>query len=215
MKVQVTEAQVWWIAIADEIRAREGLSWRVWFDAIQKVFQFAQVPTSLPQAGSGFEFKEGSLKTDSGALVVTAFQVYQDGLSVVVPSTTRNADTALQAALEVFLSIGVREPVTPSLHYYVSSIVADFDKSLDNLIPQWLLKSLSNAMPIEGVAHFLALHSNFDASKIRGRLGPINPTNFRLERRIGIPYDQNRYFSLANTTTEKHLDLLEEIERSI
>ena len=123
--------------------------------------------------------------------MVTNLQVYQDGLSVLVPSTTRNAETALQAALETFLSLGVREPVTPPLHYYVSSIIADFEKSLDNFIPQSLLKSISNAMSIDGNAQFLAFYSNFDPSNIRGRLVPINPTNFRIERRTGVPYDQN------------------------
>src|ERR1700730_16743274 len=215
MKVQATEAQAWWIALADEIRAREGLSWHVWFEALQKSFQFAQVPAALPQPGAAFEFKEGILKSDAGSIVISNLQVYNDGLSVLVPSTTQNADMALQAIMGVFLSIGMREPITPPLHYYVSSIVADFERSLDDLIPQPLLKSIGKAMSIEGDAHFLAFYSNFDASNIRGRLGPINPTNFRTERRTGVPYDQNRYFCLANTTTEKHIELLEEIERTV
>ncbi len=70
-------------------------------------------------------------------------------------------------------------------------------------------------MPVEGDAQLYTFRLNFDPSRIPGRLGPINPTNFLIERRVGVPYERNRYFSQANTTTEKHLELLEQIERSV
>ena len=215
MRIQATEAQVWWIAIVDEIRPHEGLAWQTWFEAIQQTFRFIQAPTELPKLGLGFEFKEGHLEDDQNVIGITSLQVYQDGFSIFFPSNTRNAEKALQAALETFYSLGFREPLTPPLHYYVSTIVADFDRSLDALIPEWLLKTIASTLPIEGENHFLLLQTNLDATKIEGRAAPVNPTNFRIERRAGVPYEQNRYFCQANTTTEKHINLLEEIERRL
>jgi Eco57I restriction-modification methylase/TaqI-like C-terminal specificity domain len=43
MKIQTTEAQVWWIAIADEIRPREGVPLPRWAQALQKKFNFVLV----------------------------------------------------------------------------------------------------------------------------------------------------------------------------
>jgi hypothetical protein len=94
-----------------------------------------------------------------------------------------------------------------------SQIVADFSVSLDKLFPSSLLQKTSEAFPIEAKAQFGSLHICAEKTTIPGRIGPLNPTTFNLARRIDIPYEANRYFSQANTTTEKHLELLEQIER--
>jgi hypothetical protein len=39
-----------------------------------------------------------------------------------------------------------------------------------------------------------------------------NPIRFRFERREGVAFGDNRYFSLAPTTSEKHQMLLESLE---
>jgi hypothetical protein len=41
------------------------------------------------------------------------------------------------------------------------------------------------------------------------------PPKFILERRAGIPFDKERYYSSAPIKTQDHITLLEEIERSI
>jgi hypothetical protein len=206
---------VWWIALADEIRPREGVPWQQMFAAIQKVFNFAEVPTKLPLPGQGYEFGEGSLKDGEALIAVNKLSIFNDGLNIQVPTDTGKAEQILQAAIEIFFSLGLREPVTPPLHYYLSNIVVDFEKSLDGFIHSPILKIIAAAMPAEGNAHFCSLRVNFDPSTLPPRLGPINPTNFLIERRMGVPYDQNRYFCQANTTTEKHILLLQQIEKSI
>ncbi len=102
MKIQTVDAGVWWIAIADEIRPREGLTWQKLFETVQKEFKFAEVPTQLPQGNRGYEFKQGSLEDAEGTIVITLLAVYNDGINVAVPSDTRKAEKALQAAMDVF-----------------------------------------------------------------------------------------------------------------
>jgi len=215
MNIQTTEAQVWWIAIADEIRPREGVPLARWAQALQKKFKFVQLPTGLPQPGQGFDFRTGTLEAGETLINISLLSVYSDGISVQVPANTRNAETVLQEVLGLFFSLGMREPTTPPLHYYASTIVADFEKSLNSLIPQSTLEHVAAAMPVQGNAEFNALHINFDQTTLPGRMAPINPSHFRIERRISVPYDQNRYFCQANTTTEKHIELLEQIERLV
>jgi hypothetical protein len=215
MKIQTTEAQVWWIAIADEIRPRVGVRLPTWAQTLQKKFNFVQLPTGLPAAGQGFDFRAGTLEAGETLINVSLLSVYSDGVSIHVPTNTRNAQTVLQVVLELFFSLGMREPTTSPLHYYVSTIVADFEKSLDSLIPQSFLDNVAAAMPVQGNAQFHALQINFDQTTLPGRIAPINPSHFRVERRLSVPYDQNRYFCQANTTTEKHIELLEQLERLV
>jgi hypothetical protein len=215
MKIQAVEANVWWIALADEIRPRDGVAWHQMFAAVQKIFNFADVPSKLPPPNQGYDFREGSLKAgENDFIAINKLSVFNDGINIQVPTDTKKAEMALHAAFEVFYSLGLREPTTPPLHYYLSNIVADFDKSLDGFIDSPLLKLVAAAMPIDGHAHLTSFRINFDPSAVPERMGPINPTNFLIERRIGVPYDQNRYFCQANTTTEKHVELLEKFEKS-
>jgi hypothetical protein len=71
-------------------------------------------------------------------------------------------------------------------------------------------------MPVTADAHLLTLRINFDPADLPPRIADINPTLFTIERRLGpIPFDLYRYFSQANATTEKHIELLEEAERLV
>jgi hypothetical protein len=164
----------------------------------------------LADSKAGMVDRAHEIRAREGIPLLT---IYSDGTSVNLQSNTRDAETVLQTTLEIFLSLGMREPTMPPLHYYLSTIVADFDKSLDSLFPPGLLQNISAAMPVHGRAQFFAIHFNFDPSTIPGRISRINPSQFRIERRLEIPYDQNRYFCQANTTTEKHIELLEQLER--
>jgi hypothetical protein len=211
MIVQTTDAQAWWISIQDEIRPVRGLDTTAALAEVKAAFNFPAGP--LFKEGSGTEFTNGLFRDARTSIVITKIALYSDGISTHVPSDTRNSEIVLQAALKIFQSFGVREPVTPPLHYYLSTIVADFETSLDAIFPISLLKKIGAAYPVEGDAQFSSVAINIDKTKIAGRVGPLNPTTFTISRRLDIPYEQNRYFSQANATTEKHLELLEEVER--
>jgi hypothetical protein len=215
MKIETTEAQVWWIAISDEIRPGAGVPLRNWMAALQEKFNFVQLPTALPAAGQGFDFRVGSLQVGETSINIALLSLYSDGITIQVTSNTRDAETVLQETLELFFSLGMREPRTSPLHYYVSTIIADFDKSLNSLLPKPILKEIADAMPVEGNAEFQAVYINFDQTKLSGQIAPLNPSHFRIERRAGVPYNYNRYFCQANTTTEKHIELLEQLERVV
>lgn len=212
MRVQTTSAQVWWIALADEIRPTEGLDVGATYAALKEAFGFAAIPAA-PAQGGGMEFVNGVLRTTDRPIVITKISVFNDGLGIDVPSNTQNAETILQAVLAFFYSVGVREPTTPVLHYYLSTVVADLDHSLDNLIPPSLLKLVEKATQIEGRSQFASISINMDKSTIPGRIGPINPSLFNIARRIDVSYETNRYYSQANVTTAEHLAILEEFER--
>jgi hypothetical protein len=113
--------------------------------------------------------------------------------------------------LEVGRSLGIREPSTPPLHYYLSTITVDFEKSLDGLIPKPFLEKISDAA-MWGDSHFLSIAFSPDKTERKGPLTSVNPNSFNIGRRVDTPYAMNRYFSQASTTTEKHIELLEQLE---
>jgi hypothetical protein len=219
VKIQTTAAQVWWISLPDEIRPVDGLDVAATFAAIKDTFGFMNVTLSQPptqqqpQPTGGSEFANGALQTTSERIIISKLTVFSDGVSIDVPSNTDNAETVLQAVLGIFYSFGIREPVTPPLHYYHGTIVADLDHSLDNLIPASLLKMVQAATPVGGVSQFSSIGINADKTTIRGRIGPINPSAFNIARRVDVPYETNRYFSTANMRTTDHLAIIKEFER--
>jgi hypothetical protein len=213
VRVQTITSQAWWIALADEIRPEGGLDAVATFAALKEKFGFPIIPTGPAQPGGGMDFVNGAMRSGVTSINIGKISVFGDGLSIEVPSTTENAEIVLQETLRVFYSFGVREPATPPLHYYLSTIVVDFEHSLNNLIPGQLLKQVEKAIPVEADAQFAGIYINADKTTLRGRLGPVNPTLFNIHRRLEIPYDVNRYFSQANMRTADHLELLAEFEQ--
>jgi hypothetical protein len=213
MKVHLIESEVWWIGLLDEIRPTHGLDTGAAFAALQQAFGFPVIPIGPVKQGGGIEFTHGALREGAEPILVTKMVIYSDGVSIQVPTDTGKAEIALQKTLAIFSSFGVREPITPPLHYYRSMLVADFSTSLNHLFPSSLLEKIAGAFSFEAKAEFSRIDFNADKTTLSYRARSINPTNFSIERRTDVPYDQNRYFSQANMTTEKHIEFLEQFER--
>jgi hypothetical protein len=210
MKIHTTDAQVWWIPLADEIRPVRGIDIKEIAAGLQSIFNFQSPPT---EKGGGIEFSNGRLAGPKTVLV-TKLAIYNDGLNAQVPTDTDDAEAVLQSALAFVFDIGVRRPVSRPLHFYQSTIVADFESPLEAILPNPLLRKISKAMPFAGDSHLLNIATNFDASAIADpRWRGINPTLFRVDRRASVPYEFNRYFCVANMTSSDHIDILEEFEK--
>jgi hypothetical protein len=212
MKIQLTEGQVWWIALPDEIRPERGVDGPLINTGLQSIFGFSAPPVAVKDGGA--EFLNGKLSDGDDQILISKLTVFNDGMNVQVPTNTENAEKVLQRALQFFFEVGVRHPSTPPLHFYSSTIVADFDGPLENIFPPSLLNKISKAMPFKGHSDLFSISTNFDASKIAdGRWRGINPSLFKIERRINVPYDVNRYFSVANMKSADHIETLSDFER--
>jgi len=212
MKVQNTDSQVWWIALADEIRPVRGIDGPALASGIQSIFNFPSPPNEMK--GGGTEFFNGRLVDGDHDILIEKITLFNDGINVQVPTTTEDAEIVLQKALTFFFDLGVRPPTTRPLHFYQSTIVADFECPLESILPNALLKKMSKAMPIAGDSHLVNMATSFDPATISdGRWRGINPTVFRIERRASIPYDVNRYFCVANMKSADHMDILKDFEK--
>jgi hypothetical protein len=212
MKIQTTEGQAWWIALIDEIRPVRGVDAQSIASGLQSIFKFASPPVEIK--GGGAEFPNGRMADGDHDILITKLAIFNDGINVQVPTNTSDAEKILQRTLEFAFEIGIRRPVSEALHFYQSTVIADFESPLENVLPQPLLNKISKALPIDGVSHFLNIGTNFDAAAIaKPRWRGINPTIFRIDRRAGVPYDLNRYFSIANMKTHDHVEILKDFEK--
>jgi hypothetical protein len=212
MKIQNTEAHAWWIAIADEIRPVRGIDGPKLAAGLQSLLNFASPPSDMK--GGGVEFLNGRLVDGGHDLLITKLGLFADGINIQVPTTTDDAEIILQKVLTFVFDFGVRRPSSGPLHFYQSTIIADFECSFESILPSALLRKISAAMPIAGEANLLNIATNFDPAKITdGRWRGINPTVFRIDRRASAPYDLNRYFCLANMKSSDHIEILKEFEK--
>lgn len=212
MKIQSTEAQVWWIALADEIRPVRGIDGAKLAAALQSTFSFPSPPSEMKAGGA--EFLNGQLADGDHNILITKLAVFNDGAHVQVPTNTDDAEIVLHKALTVAFDLGVRRPTSVPVQFPQSTLIVDFECSLDSILPSALLKKISKAMPIAGESHFLNIATNFDAEKIAdGRWRGISPTLFRVDRRASVPYDLNRYFCVANMKSSDHIEILNDFEK--
>ena len=79
------------------------------------------------------------------------------------------------------------------------------DTEFLNLITRHISKQTGKDLPI----HIARLDFGFDPGEVAG----LRPANFLLERRITVPYTENRFISEAPLATDDHIALLESLER--
>jgi hypothetical protein len=93
---------------------------------------------------------------------------------------------------------------------YFDELTVDLDISIDSLGGKLRKISdlLSESSPETPFLPF-GLRFGVDPALPAGSKTPI----FVLERRVNAPFEQKRYFSQSPTTTDRHLQILKEIEK--
>jgi hypothetical protein len=210
MKIQLTESQAWWIALHDEIRPSRGLDAPKMVAGLTAMFSFRSPVIEKPGAA---EFSDGAFLLGDQNIIISKLSLFSDGINVVVPTSTDDAEIVLQTALAYLFDFGVRQPTSAPVHFHQSSIVADFDHGLESIFPISLMEMITQALPIVGTSKIMNISTNFDSNDIQDRRwAGVNPSLFKIERRANIPYYLNRYFCLANMSTRNHEKILERFE---
>ena len=205
----------------EEIRPTRGLPITTVIYSIGDRYAFLQVPdlakpiSELDQ--EGYKFTDGTFVCGNENFTINEFTVYNDGISI----TSWNTDTSelffedlmSWAREELEFRPFVREP----MKIYRSHITVRFDQPLSQMIKGF--DKLSNALSTA-----LEIHTEFsmpvDLIRIgmgvdQSKVGNLSPVPFSLERRIGISFEEEWYFSEAPFPSKTHIKLLEELESAI
>jgi len=127
--------------LPDEIRPIRGIDGPKLTSGIQSIFNFPAPPSEMK--GGGVEFLNGRLLSDVREILIAKIALFNDGINIHVPTETEDAEVVLQHTLSFLFELGIRRPTTPPLHFFQSTIIADFECSLESIIPRALLKKKS------------------------------------------------------------------------
>lgn len=215
MKIIALQGEVWWLARPDDIRPVRGLSIHDVLNKLQETFSFASIPTTLPERDQGFVFREGVLRRNDYSITVKNLEMYDDGVHFKVNSSTEDADIVFEELRSMMLAMGAKPVENPLLHYHVSTVICDFDNEIGGIIAEFaeLAKSIETRLDFQAPVGLRTLHLAADPLILPQRAWKINPTAFVIEPRKDTLFSEKRYFSIANMTTDKHVEILSSLDR--
>lgn len=207
------------IFVAEEIRPPSGLYLPDVIRQISERYAFAIVPppnydTILKE---GARYKEGRLMAPGRIISIKDLGFFNDGVLVAASNTDDSEFVLNELIAWAAQNFGIREPQTKLPRRFFSSVVVEFDIELSRALTLFdeLRKGFSSA-----IEEYYDIDPEVNASRIAlaadpTKLPPQTAFEISIERRLGRPYEENRYFSTAPLPTAAHLDLLESFERCL
>ncbi len=201
----------------EEVVPIGGANGRQLVDEIKERYQFLRMPdlaTIRPQEGAqqGYKFEAGRFENAN----IIEFSIFTDGL-VGTASTTEIAEAFLNDLVQwIRERFGFREFTVEPRRLYHSQVVVEFDHKLSNLIPKFqgiiscITARLSPIYKIDTLVDLSRIDFEWDKTVVTL---PVPVPRFIIERRVGTPFDRERFFSSAPMKTSDHVQVLEEIER--
>jgi hypothetical protein len=206
-------ARVLWYVQSEDINPN-GLDLIPIYASLQARYKFRVAPSKPEEfqpASGGVVFAKGSFTCSDGQVVeIIRFEIFSDGLMVDTRATTRVSEEVLGDILQ-FASQAHRLTFDRTMvkrKAYVSEVVATTQASLGSLNPRLQEFSLLLSEACGQELDFQPEQIRFGTDIAQA---PVS-LKFRFERREGVHFSENRYYSLAPTTTEKHQELLDALE---
>jgi hypothetical protein len=170
-------------------------------------------PTREEIEKNGLKFLAGQFDYGDGIANIIEFTVFNDGI-VAVSTSTERAEAFLQDIYEFLVAEFKFRPITSRIKKIdLSSIVVELRASLNGLIKGHKtdriaehLNSIDDSdFPVELVRIDFALNKDPE-------FRPPHIPRLTIEKRANSAFSQNRYYSVAPLSTEKHLEILQLIE---
>lgn len=179
--------------------------------ALVSRYSFVGFPTKFVDVES-FEFQLG--KFNDGA--IDNFTVYRDGISITSRSNTNFLDGFYDDLLKWLESAFgvVRIETNPVNRFYESNLVVtskiDLLTSMQDTAPigAMVSRKLHETSDLKLDFKPISIALGFDATRVAG----VKPIFFRVERRAGVDFSLDRFFSSAPLRTDDHLAVLNQLE---
>jgi hypothetical protein len=178
-------------------------------------YKFKKYPSEkeVLDESAGVKFEYGEFISNDGNAIIINMTIFTDGIIAETRSSTKDSDAFL-AEILTRLSEDINLP-----HYkqvirrigYASQLYVSTNKSLEFINPRLkeIAKFLSNNVLGFGEVTFGVGGISFwpDQTNV------VKPLNFNFERVLNVPFSENNYFSAAPLPTDKHLELLNKLEK--
>ena len=162
----------------------------------------------------GIVFQFGTFQGSKKQPINVHLTVYNDGFVADTRSSTVESDEFLD---DVFSWLSKECGYTPIQEIirskvYISEIYIRMNKPLNALNPKLKEFAKHLSSKVEGYVEDILLETGgISFMRDPGKIGRPGP--FKLEKQEGIPFEENRYYSIAPLQTEAHIELLKEFER--
>jgi hypothetical protein len=185
-------------------------------------YEFGTFPPDNPPAEdlnkNGAKFQNGFFTSEGKRHNITELAIFNDGL--VVNSNSTEGATAFLDDLTNFVrsTFKFRDFTSKVRKLLVSQLTVEFDTRLAALVP--LFEKIVGLINEETSQNYQTPSSmdfgriDFLFDKERARLDYASP-RFLIERRLNIPFSQERYYCSATMDTGSHLRILGEIEKML
>jgi hypothetical protein len=213
--LRVGTARSTWLFDMNELNPHGVRMFPSAIELLREYYQFEKVPASSYDVdeGKGLSFKNGSFKVTDGNSIQVELTIYADGIAANSYSSTRHTDDFIDNVLSLTTrEFGLRyRPEMVRHKLPLSEITVRLDGSLAKLYPKLadfaakisgFHKSIKTAFETGGISFWT------DSSESN-----IKPAAFSIERKLGAPFSESRFFSKASLHTDDHLSLLVDFEK--
>lgn len=213
--LSVKQARSIWLVPLVDLNPR-GLNLLSFIRPIIEKYKFVEVPIKPEELdlGKGVKFAGGSFQKDSQHDLSIDLTLFNDGLVADTRSSTNDSDAFLDELLTWaatdFGLVHYQEVLRSKV--YLSELWVQTDKSLNSINPK--LESFARRLTslIVGHEYHPIAFETYGIWFWTDQTITNPPPPFKLERPEGIPFAENRYYSVAPLQTEAHLEVLEELE---
>ncbi|MDB6157024.1 MAG: hypothetical protein JWO04_730 [Gammaproteobacteria bacterium] len=184
--------------------------------AIVERYGFLKRPdvSALVASPTTLKFEVGAFVGSDGIAKQVSLSVHDDGLIAEMRSSTDDCDLFLEDALkwlaEEFQLPRIGEPFVRKV--YASELSVQFDGPVEIFNDRFssFVNSLKSGLGTHQPRPMALTHINFGSEPAPG----AQSTALRIEREVGTPFAENRYYSAAAIPTNDHLDLLRKFEEA-
>jgi len=191
----------------------KGVFIRPAIEGLKARYSFRKGPLDKPLgATEDDKFEDGAFTGLNGVVQIRNVTLHSDGIAVDTRSSTDDGDAFLEDAMNwVSKEYGLPSYMeVPIERIYFSELNVKFEKTPKIFDPKLtpFLSEVSSILGSEkkGKADFLSLHLGTDQTLSN------RPANFKFEREINTPFEENRYYSFATTKTDLHLKVLAKLD---
>ena len=186
------------------------------FTQLADRYSFVGTPNSLEDVrGSKAEFTHGLFD----GIAIETLELYNDGIIVTSRSDSELIDKFMNDLIPwIEESFGLSIIHTHKISkMYDSTLVVETERDVFKPlsayigIKKMIEKALWNSSNLEITFENFGLSLSADQTQNPA----LKPTPFRFERKVGIEFSLNQYYTTAPLTTKQHVEILEKLEQII
>lgn len=213
--LKVLRARAIWLFDIGDLNPRGKNLFPECIDVLKDAYRFKKAPdpAATPSNQGGMVFSNGSYAIDATDenLIDVDLTLYGDGMIADTGSSTRDSNLFLESVIEEIRThfklgrteITMRKQFISELHVTSEHLLGSLNPNL-----QKLCNRLFEMMPEPKRAPYEVAGISFNTDPAH----PLRTSPFQFERAVGVPFENQRYYSQAPLHTDEHLTLLNEFE---